>query len=106
MRKMFLGVLVGVILGIGATTFAINKVATLVPPADYTSGGWSIRIYPQSLPGVAATSWCAETSFVATDSVNNAKDVNSHTICTPTPPADVVNFINARLAQARAANGY
>ena len=91
---------------IGAVALAANKTATLVPPADYTAGGWAIRIYPTTGPGTTATRWCAQTDFCARDGSTGAQDCVTHEVCTTTPPADITAFANARLTAARAANGY
>ena len=85
---------------------AANKSATLVPPASYASGGWSIEVYSRSPAGATATNWCARTTFCALDKTSGAKDCVKNEECTGTPPPDIVAFINARLAAARAAHGY
>lgn len=104
MRRFYFAALAALL--IASVAIAANKVATLVPPADYTSGGWQIILSGNAEPGSTSTLWCATTSFTARDAATGARDPVSHTVCTPTPPGDITTFINARLAAARTANGY
>lgn len=105
MKKLAL-VALGIALGIGGTVLAANKTATLVPPADYTGGGWSIMLTPMAGAGQTATNWCANVTFIAKDGVTGAQDGVSYQTCTTTPPAAITNFANTMLSAAKAANGY
>jgi hypothetical protein len=101
----YLFAILAALVAVGA--YAANKSATLVPPANYTAGGWKISIEPRAAgPGETATSWCAYTSACAHDAIVGATDCFHHQACTDTPPSEITAFINARLSAARSANGY
>jgi len=101
-----LGALALAVVMLAADAFAANKTATLVPPSDYTAGGWKVVVEPEASIGATAANWCATTYFCAFDGATGARDCVSHRACSATPPADITTFVNTRLAAARAANGY
>ncbi len=85
---------------------AATKSATLVPPPDYTAGGWTITLTGNSGPGATSTQWCATTYACAHDGASGVDDCASHTVCTAAPPADITAFVNNRLSAWRANRGY
>jgi hypothetical protein len=106
MRRPIL-TLAAVILASLAAGYALaaNRSATLVPPADYTAGGWTVTLTGNATPGSTSSQWCATTHACAHDA-GGIDDCASHTVCTASPPTDITTFVNNRLAAWRANRGY
>ena len=106
MKRMLAVLPIGLVLGAGSA-LAAQKALTLNGPANYTAGGWVVHIQANAPLGTTATSWTATTQTCAYDSslgVNaDCKDVVE---TSSTPPAVITDFVNQRLANWRAVQGY
>lgn len=98
--KYVLVLIVGLVLGIGATVLAATKSATLTPPADHTAQGWSICLAPTAVVGT----YTLTVNACAKDAVTGISDCEVQSISGSGVSIDA--FADARLAAWRTAFGY
>lgn len=100
--------LIGAALGSAGMALAANKQvnSTLVPPTGITSGGYSICITNNAALGAVGDTLIVTTRACGLDGVTKHKECADNAERTKTPPAEMISFINTRLANWRTANGY